>query len=245
MLVFATASIAFTGCEPPKPAEGYVFVDNGADELIEVFVDGERKARIGPGRLRKLTLEQGEYHFKVVAADQTIYDQTHEIDSGSNPYENPRYVLNPDNSHRYCEIKVVYFDEDEKSGQNLEDLISMISASGGEAEEEEADDGLTEAERRKRDRFVARVFREKTEDLVPMGSEAFFEVRGIGNLFKPMPRVVYSSQKGDQTRTTLARVPKVLHDYAIDAMQIAQPSKADLERLNVAHEVATSYVPFR
>ena len=78
-----------------------------------------------------------------------------------------------------------------------------------------------------------------------MGDDPFFQIENVGTLFKPLPTVVYSRQSGDQTRSTLARIPKVLHDYIAEAGRVKRPTPEELERLKVAQEVTISFVPFR
>ncbi len=247
------------GCA--KPTEGYVHVDNGSEQLIVVFVDDKQQARIGPGRCRRLKLPLGQRHFIVKCGDEVIYEETHTLDAGKNSFRSPTYVLNPDRSNRYCDVEVVYHD-DAFGGQDLADLITMISnpnpsgstdqdaapeetSSGGEGEEESKADAETEQQRRRKNRALVRQYRRVSKQLVAKGDEAFFEIHHSGDLFKPLPTVVYSRQSGDQKRTTLARIPKVLHDYIAEAARVKQPTAEQLERLKVAHEVAISYVPFR
>ena len=235
-----------------EQVEGDVHVDNGSEELIVVFVDGKQEARIGPGRCRRLTLPLGDRTFKVTQGDHVIYEQTHKVDSGNRPFRRPTYVLNPDRKNRYCEVEVAHKDEDVQS-QDLEDLITMISNSSKNATpnedvvtEGQTDEAIQAAkEKRETNRAIIRQYREVLKNLIAMGDDAFFPVAHGSHLFRPLPMVGYNRHGGDQKRTTLARVPKVLHDYIAEAATVKKPTVAELDRLKLAHDVTLSYVAFR
>jgi hypothetical protein len=167
--------------------------------------------------------------------------------------------LNPDQNNRYCEVEIVYTDEG-YGDQDLSDLISMISHSTEQesetatetdreatiADDEQPEETVgTEKEKRVTNRAIVREYREISKNLVAMGDSAFFPVEHAGKLFQPLPAVVYSRHGGDQSRSTLARVPKVLHDYLAEAATTKKPTAEELERLRVAQDVTISYIPFR
>ena len=99
-----------TGCL--EETTGIVIFDNGAASVITVSIDGEDVATVEPGHSKPITIDLGERHIQVKHGSQVTYDEKHDFNYGERPYRRPMWILNPDETHCYCDVSVQYgFDE--------------------------------------------------------------------------------------------------------------------------------------
>ena len=222
--------------------EGYVYVDNGLQESIKVEVDGIEVATVRPGTSKKLTLALGPREFRVTSGDQVVYEATHTIDLGDRPFRRPKYILNPDNSNRYCNVEVVYGDDSltQGSADMMVSLISKAASHNAEGIDDEATRRQWEL-----DRQIQCKYRSLAGDMCAFGDEAFFQIETSGNILQPLPNMVFtSSHSSSAKRHSLIRVPQQIHDFIYQAKQVEEPTQEDLAKMAVAHEVVQSLVPF-
>lgn len=81
---------------------GRVYVDNGTDQTMTVFVDGEEVETVPPKSVRKVTINAGERAIRVEQNGKAVFEGTKTI-------EGEDYVLNPDETHRYFVRTVKYY----------------------------------------------------------------------------------------------------------------------------------------
>lgn len=235
------AIVFISGCV--EQTEGYVFVDNGTESTMYVEVDGEQVAKIRPGQFEKIALDLGERQFIVKSDGDVIYQASHTLDSGDRPLRRPTYLLNPDGSNRYCEVNVVY-GEDQASNRSIEELFNLVSHVESEKEEGHEDE-VTRLEW-ELDRKATAEYRKIKNDMVAFGDDRFFQFDQPSYMLERLPNSVSGSKYSTKAeRTTILRVPAKIHDYVRDALEVEEPHADDFEKLLLANEIVQALIPFR
>ena len=78
-----------------------IYVDNGTNQPMSVFIDGENVESVPANSLRKIRTRKGEHRIKVTSAGKTIFDETKQLKTS-------RYVFDPQSTHRYWIRRVKY-----------------------------------------------------------------------------------------------------------------------------------------
>ncbi len=226
-----------------EQTEGFVFVDNGGPKTIIVEIDGKKMGSISSRKFKKFRLDLGVHHFRVTAGDEVIYDKQHTLDFGDRPFKRPTFLLNPDNSNRYCEASVVYGD-DRLTQHSVDAMVTLIS----KAASKEATGGGDEATRRKweLDQKIKSKYRSLRNDLKAFGGEPFFRFETPHNILQPMPNAVIGSRHSSSSeRSTLIRVPVEVHDAVYKLLQVEEPTAEDMRHLMITDKMVQALIPFR
>lgn len=223
--------------------DGYVYVDNGGPAAIEVFVDGEQKLTVAPGEVKRMMLKLGEHQFVVKRGDATIYNLSHVLDSGDRPFRRPKYILNPDNSHRYCEVTVKYGEDGYaiRRAQQLQAAYERLEQGNDDGASQVEIDGLF-ANFQNRVRYE---FKEISNNLEVFGDGPFIQFETPHNILKPVASSVREKYGDSAERLALIRVPAKVHEMVTKALQVDNPTIEDLLTLAQAEGELQKHVPVR
>jgi hypothetical protein len=83
-----------------------VYVENGADQPIEVVVDGGPPVSVPVGGVATIQVAPGSRKFTVRRGGSVVYDQAHDLAAEQDGAA--KYVLNPDRTRRYQVATVQY-----------------------------------------------------------------------------------------------------------------------------------------
>lgn len=92
-----------------------VYVDNGADQPIEVVVDGGAPVSVPAGGVATIQAAPGSRKFTVRRGGAVVYDQSHDLAAEQDGAA--KYVLNPDRTRRY-QVGAVYYKKKKPYGSS-------------------------------------------------------------------------------------------------------------------------------
>ena len=204
----AIMTATMTGCG--EQTEAFIHVDNGSKATMVVHVDGQELGPVAAGQVKKFKIDLGQRKFKVTVAGRSIYERTHTLSYGDRPYRRPVYILNPDHSHRYCQVKVLYGDNS-LTDATADLLVSSIAWAANQGHEE-----ISEEERQRNidhDRLNS-AYQKLLGHGFAYDYEPFIEVDSHCQILQPVPNVMYTSQYNSSTSmTTIMRVSPEIHNF--------------------------------
>jgi hypothetical protein len=109
--------------------DSWIYVDNVSSSPVEVLLDGQRQATVGPGKHEIVKCHSGSKHVQVLKGGESIYDQTHRLAEGSD-HSPCRYLLNPGGQGRYWHYQVLYGLHFGPGFSGLPDLSDLIRKAG-------------------------------------------------------------------------------------------------------------------
>lgn len=242
VLSLAAIAIAATaGCGEPTPVtEGIIHIDNGLTSTMVWHLDGKEVGPVEAGQVEMYRIGLGERTFRVTVEGRTIYEKKHTLTFGDRPYKHPTFVLNPDDSHRYCQVKVVY-GNDSLSDGTADMLVSAISWAANQGHE-----GISEEQRQKELEYDRLKY--EYEKLLsyadPKPYDTFFEVSPYCRVLQPVPNTMYTGKYSSSTSlVTLMRVPREIHDFLSTAKLKTEFTKEDIREMARVQGLIQDMVP--
>ncbi len=84
-----------------------IYVDNGSEEPVAVFLDGARKLTVDSGQVDSFSCRSGAHRFVVQCGDRTVFEETKTVESRGNAGRG-KYLINPEATNRYRTRNVEY-----------------------------------------------------------------------------------------------------------------------------------------
>ncbi|MCA9218227.1 MAG: hypothetical protein KDB27_34400 [Planctomycetales bacterium] len=231
-----------TGCL--EETTGIVIFDNGAASVITVSIDGEDVATVEPGHSKPITIDLGERHIQVKHGSQVTYDEKHDFNYGERPYRRPMWILNPDETHCYCDVSVQYGFDEYVAARH--DRIARMIESLNEFDDAGPLDEAQEIDRAKlvvsMKGHIAHEFRQILNDLETFPDGPLVQIEAVGTILAPVNDTIYTRHSDSEERSSLVRIPRVLRDKIQQLAAIESPTIEDLQDLLIAQSDARVFV---
>jgi hypothetical protein len=109
VVLFSVLGLAATGCVlyaifAPNVT---IYVDNGSQEPVNVFMDGAEKLVVAPGQADSFSCRSGAHQFVVKRGDKTVFEETKTVKSRGNAGRG-KYLINPEATNRYRTKEMQY-----------------------------------------------------------------------------------------------------------------------------------------
>jgi hypothetical protein len=195
----------------------WIYVDNGRTETMVVTIDGKNSVEIPPGQCRQVVCDVGERVVKVTCGTEVVFQAMKEIHKSDRWGICRKFLLNPDQTHRYGVYTVHYG----KSSFLTDQFKKFLTSDGHRSHE------LT----------LEEAYLSLTSELNLQPDESWFEITKIDCVLTAPPESVTLSKHSSSAECdVLIRVSP--EDYAIlaNAKSNREPTEEDFVALATAVE---------
>ena len=205
--------LVITGCSMSSDQYVHVYVDNGRTEPISVFVDDVEVAHVPAGELTQIKARTGERRFEVRCNDQTVYMATKKVEPSDTFLVMKRYLLNPDQQHRYMIYEIEYTTS-----------IYELADSAGQAIDEARREKLTDNELAQED------LKELKSEFRLMPASDWFEIPARVFVMEEPPEVI-STRSMKESRLVMNRMEPEDYTYVKATIKTDAPTLDDVDNL--------------
>ena len=219
--------VVFAGCGPPPPVtSGTLFLDNVTEYPVNISVDGNDMLTVAAGETGFVKVPLGEHVLTAKSEGESIHQQMFNFEYASRQTQ-PCFILNTNDTHRYCRVEIVYGNNRLSQGlaSGMTSMMTNMAASTAVGDDPEAQKKWIEEKTRKFE------FKRLLAEMYVFGGEPISRFRRSSNFLTPLPSMVAGSRySSTERRSVVVRIPNELYNEIEELSQLEAPTQEDLDR---------------
>ena len=230
--------VVFAGCGPPTPVtSGNLYFDNVTEQPMVVSIDGNEVLTVAAGETGYATVPLGDHVLTANSGGEVVHQQMFKFEYASRQNQ-PCFILNTYDTHRYCRVEIVYGSNPVAEGitSGMTSMMTNMAASTAVGDDPEAQKKWIEEKKRKFE------FQRLLSEMSVFGGEPISRFGSSSYFLKPLPNTIVGNRNSSTARrSVVVRIPNELYDEIETLSQLETPTQADLDR---AYELKDEVVWF-